>query len=196
MTPLHWSAFHNKPKHCSALLKAGAHPRAFDYEGKTALHWSCSAKGAACAKALLDFDPGLVNLPDARCSFFDRNVPLGCSLLLPVGAVTCVKTLKAQKQTPLHMSVGEKATEITTIFVKQEGVNLDAQDQTDRTPLMWAAALGDVRCIVFGWRQQYLVWRRSTSTAVLHDWQAYATSKHSKQLFGPHGSRYRLSPTV
>lgn len=117
MTPLHWSAFHNKPKHCAALLKAGADSRALDYEGKTALHWSCSPKGAACAKVLINFDPNLVNIADG------------------------------QSQTPLHMSIGERAAETTGIFVKSNGVALDAQDNTDRTPLMWAAALGDAEGI-------------------------------------------------
>ena len=117
MTPLHWSAFHNKPKHCAALLKAGADSRALDYEGKTALHWGCSPKGAACAKVLTNFDPALVNIADGL------------------------------NQTPLHMSIGERATETTGIFVKCKGVRLDAQDNTDRTPLMWAAALGDAEGI-------------------------------------------------
>jgi len=48
MTPLHWAAFHEHPKHVQLLLKAGASADVLDVEGKTPLHWSPTSM--ACCK--------------------------------------------------------------------------------------------------------------------------------------------------
>lgn len=46
MTPLHWSAYHNNPKHLKLLLEQNADYSLTDVEGKTALHWCAPHKGS------------------------------------------------------------------------------------------------------------------------------------------------------
>ena len=53
MTPLHWAAFHNRPKHAAILLKAGSNITAKDIEGKTPLHWTYGNTNGDVAKVVI-----------------------------------------------------------------------------------------------------------------------------------------------
>jgi ankyrin repeat protein len=113
-----------------ALIKSGANVHAVDLEGKTPLHWCSSARGASAAKALLGFDPALINVQDAYL------------------------------RTPLHLATGEAAVDTAAVLIRSKGVALDIQDNAERTPLMWAAALGDtplVEMLVKAGANQYVV---------------------------------------
>ena len=40
MTALHWTCFHNRPRHMEVLLSKAADVTLHDIDGKTALHWA------------------------------------------------------------------------------------------------------------------------------------------------------------
>lgn len=114
MTPLHFAAFHNYAKNVQALVKGGANLRLADLEGKTALHWAAGSGDAACIKMLLLGDKTLASQADAkRC-------------------------------TPLHVAIGDSNAKGFKELLKSGGSALDvnAQDDFNRSPLHWAAAVG------------------------------------------------------
>eukprot|EP00047_Mylnosiga_fluctuans_P008273 m.257967 g.257967 ORF g.257967 m.257967 type:complete len:1108 (-) comp21211_c0_seq1:195-3518(-) len=112
MTPLHWAAFHNRPKHAQTLIKAGANPRAPDMQGKYPIQWTAGNSTNETVKVLLPVSKDVINKADD------------------------------EHRTLLHACVAESNAHVLTAVMKSSGVNPNVRDETDRTALHWAAAIG------------------------------------------------------
>lgn len=116
MTPLHWASFHNNPKACELLLRNGASAKVVDVDGKSPLHWVVGSSNALCVRVLTKYDKDAINGRDAGM------------------------------RTALHLSVSENKPDIVSALVNVSGCDVDAQDDTGRTPLHWAAGLNHHIC--------------------------------------------------
>ncbi|XP_056005739.1 ankyrin repeat domain-containing protein 55-like isoform X4 [Ostrea edulis] len=119
MTALHWAAFHNRPEHLQLLLMSGANMHCQDIDGKTPLHWASEKGSVECCHLLLQCckGPKLVNQLDNS----NKNA--------------------------LHYAAAAGHYLLLRELVGVEGVDLEAEDPDDRTPLHWAAAMGHSQCV-------------------------------------------------
>lgn len=114
LAAIHWACLNGKSKQLSAMLSGGANPRCRDLAGGTPAHLCCDVKqeGLGCLKILLKYDAKLMNESDRT----------GCTVL--------------------HRAVSANLKKIVQSLLKSTAVELDAVDETKRTALHWACALG------------------------------------------------------
>lgn len=119
MTALHWAAFHNRPEHLQLLLMSGANMYSQDIDGKTPLHWAAEKGSVECCHLLLQCckGPKLANQLDNSSKNAAHYAAAAGHYLL--------------------------LRELTSV----EGMDLEAEDPDDRTPLHWAAAMGHSQCV-------------------------------------------------
>ncbi|XP_068952644.1 ankyrin repeat domain-containing protein 55 [Petaurus breviceps papuanus] len=119
MTPLHWAAFHNRPKHAQILLEKGADPTLVDKDFRTALHWAAQSGNKILCSIILSHHEG-----QSVINYDDEN------------GKTCV-----------HIAAAAGYSDIISELAKVPDCNLQALDVDDRTPLHWAAAAGKADCV-------------------------------------------------
>lgn len=119
MTALHWSSFHNRPEHVQLLLAKGADIFVQDIDGKTALHWAGQNGSIACCTILLKSQEAetLVNIADNT------------------------------GKTTVHFAAAAGHAAIIKELAAVQGCDIQAEDPDKRTPLHWAAATGQVKCV-------------------------------------------------
>jgi len=118
MSALHWGAFHGNHKHIELLLDAGADMALVDKEGKRPIHWTSGNKHKKAAAKLLERDPGMVEHVDN------------------------------EGRTVLHLAIADSSTDVVKVVVKHctatdRQATLSVPDAMNRTPLHWAAVLGN-----------------------------------------------------
>ncbi|XP_035674499.1 uncharacterized protein LOC118414525 isoform X1 [Branchiostoma floridae] len=119
MTTLHWAAFHNRPDVVQLLLMRGADITSIDIDGKTALHWAAQNGSTACC-----------------------NVILGAT-----GGAHLVNTIDNTGKTCVHLAAAAGHCSTLKELATLKYTNLEALDPDDRTPLHWAAASGQAKCV-------------------------------------------------
>eukprot|EP00731_Ephydatia_muelleri_P038669 Em0853g5a len=123
MTPLHCAALFGRPKHISLLNEAECSLVAVDIEGKTALHWTANNSDPSCVLALMEAYPPLLNRRDVY----------GCTVL--------------------HLMAANGSLPLMDTLLRIEGVEVNAQDSTQRTPLHYACLGGhaEVASMILQW---------------------------------------------
>ncbi|XP_041126586.1 ankyrin repeat domain-containing protein 55-like [Polyodon spathula] len=119
MTPIHWSAFHNRPQHVQALLQKGADPTLVDKDFKTTLHWAVQSGNRNMCSLILAH-----HLGSSIINYDDEN------------GKTC-----------MHIAAAAGYSDIIYELARIPETNLQALDIDDRTPLHWAAAAGKADCV-------------------------------------------------
>ncbi|XP_077992903.1 uncharacterized protein LOC144446931 [Glandiceps talaboti] len=120
MTALHWAAFHNRPEHVQLLMLKGSDIYSADIDGKTPLHWASQNGSTQCCCVLVHCQSGgprLVNIIDSS-------------------GKSCV-----------HLAAAAGHSEVLRELAQVQGVHFEAGDPDDRTPLHWAAATGQIKCV-------------------------------------------------
>ncbi|XP_022339647.2 uncharacterized protein LOC111134678 isoform X2 [Crassostrea virginica] len=119
MTALHWAAFHNRPEHLQLLLMSGANMYSQDIDGKTPLHWAAEKGSVECCHLLLQCckGPKLAN------------------------------QLDNSSKNAAHYAAAAGHYLLLRELASVEGMDLEAEDPDDRTPLHWAAAMGHTQCV-------------------------------------------------
>ncbi|XP_033104501.1 inversin-A-like [Anneissia japonica] len=117
MTALHWAAFHGQPEHVKLLMLRGTDIFMTDMDEKTPLHWASQKGSLSCCKALVHCNNG------------------GSKL------VNCVE---ASGKTCVHLAAAAGRGDIIEEFSSIPGVDFEALDPDDRTPLHWASVTGQV----------------------------------------------------
>jgi ankyrin repeat protein len=118
MSALHWAAFHGNHKQLELLLVAGADVNLVDKEGKRAIHWTSGNKHKKAASKLLERDSALVEHVDN------------------------------EGRTVLHLAIADSSTDVVKAVIKhcvasERQATLSLPDAMSRTPLHWAAVLGN-----------------------------------------------------
>ncbi|XP_071947936.1 uncharacterized protein [Antedon mediterranea] len=120
MTALHWAAFHGRHEHVKLLMLRGTDIFITDVDEKTPLHWASQNGSLSCCKALVHCNNG------------------GSSL---------VNCLEASGKTCVHLAAAAGRGDIIEEFSSIPGVDFEALDPDDRTPLHWAAVTGQVESL-------------------------------------------------
>jgi ankyrin repeat protein len=109
-------------------------------EGRTELHWACSAKDATKVEELI-----LTQDVNAQDDAGWTPLVIACS----VGSLQIVKLLSRAdpnlctdtKVSPLHYAISKNQPEIASLLI-QRNADVNAQDSYGQTPLFRAASLG------------------------------------------------------
>ncbi|XP_070539771.1 uncharacterized protein [Ptychodera flava] len=120
MTALHWAAFHNRPEHVQLLMLKGSDIYSVDIDGKTPLHWAAQNGSTPCCSVLV-----------------------GCQS----GGARLVNIIDASGKTCVHLAAAAGHSDVLRELSKIQHVYFEAGDPDDRTPLHWAAATGQARCV-------------------------------------------------
>ncbi|XP_067019764.1 inversin-like [Acropora muricata] len=113
MTSLHWSASYGNAEHVKLLLKAGADVTLTDLEKKTPLHWAATNPDPAVVKFILDANPDIINYQDM------------------------------EGRTAVHLAVAQQNEPAVKALLLNDKCDLSVQDNVKRSPLHWAAVLGN-----------------------------------------------------
>lgn len=158
-TALHWSAFYNRPEHVRLLIKHDSNIGIPDSEGKIPLHWAAHSQEASATQTVRCI---LVNakghlycmqkltrsahrLP-SDCIYFSSSFFFFFVLLCVKEAAPTESLLNWQDyegRTPLHFAVADGNKAVVEVLTSYEGCNVTAYDNLFRTPLHWAALLGE-----------------------------------------------------
>eukprot|EP00055_Hartaetosiga_balthica_P014138 m.76029 g.76029 ORF g.76029 m.76029 type:complete len:1365 (-) comp8503_c0_seq1:272-4366(-) len=114
MTPMHMAAMGNNAHALHAMLSAGIPFDVRDNHGRTPYHHLSKATDDSSLQLFLHVAPELLNEPDNDGS------------------------------TLLHAAVAEDNINMVQLVASTEGCNINQLDLEQRTPLLWAAALGHV----------------------------------------------------
>ncbi|KAK3094793.1 hypothetical protein FSP39_006308 [Pinctada imbricata] len=119
MTALHWAAFHNRPEHFQLLMMSGVDLNAQDIDGKTPLHWAAQNGSVECCTIIIQCckGPELIN----RLDYSGKSA--------------------------VHYSSAAGHSLLLRQLADVDGCHLELEDPDDRTPLHWAAAMGQTECV-------------------------------------------------
>nr|XP_057940442.1 inversin isoform X2 [Doryrhamphus excisus] len=116
-TALHWSAFYNRPEHVRLLIKHDSNIGIPDSEGKIPLHWAAHSQEASATQTV-------------RC------------ILEAAPTESLLNWQDYEGRTPLHFAVADGNQAVVEVLTSYQGCNVTAYDNLFRTPLHWAALLG------------------------------------------------------
>jgi len=145
MQPLHWLAMHGASELMVTVLKRDAEVDAANSSLQTPLHLALMRGELACSLVLLDAGASPSNLDEERRNALHLAMqymvePSESTLLLlrllqldP----SLVRSVDADKRTPLHWACGKNALPCVKAIITS-GADMDARDWAGRTPLLWA----------------------------------------------------------
>lgn len=148
-TALHWSAFYNRPEHVRLLIKHDSNIGIPDSEGKIPLHWAAHSQEPSATQTVRCILVRTIFHTHAQVDFslspfFPTNQPqLPLSVQEAAPTESLLNWQDYEGRTPLHFAVADGNEAVVEVLTSYEGCNVTAYDNLFRTPLHWAALLGE-----------------------------------------------------
>lgn len=154
-TALHWSAFYNRPEHVRLLIKHDSNIGIPDSEGKIPLHWAAHSQEPSATQTVRCILVHTIEHTHVKLSSSSPSLLISPHVCFSHSCLACLCVKEAaptesllnwqdyEGRTPLHFAVADGNEAVVEVLTSYEGCNVTAYDNLFRTPLHWAALLGE-----------------------------------------------------